>query len=226
MSKTIEDIINDATNVVATAKRFDSEAQFQFELAWEINNQIKQNALNWQVNLEYKIAEYKFNGKTAKVFTDILLKDDTTKEYIPIELKHKLPSAPANLGRFDFWWDVHRIEWLYDTSLEIENKKSNISYKELKISESLTFDGYSFKCGYAIMLTNDKRYWTASTNIVSKNFQLIGVVGGKLYWFFGTKKNKSIPDSWRDVDITLKNTYTCDWKQAFGISKYLILKVK
>ena len=227
----IQDIIKNATQNVAEKKVFQSEAQFQFELAWEIKKllelPINNNLKDWEVNLEYLSATFDYNGEHHRMFTDILLKNNKTNEYVPVELKHKLPSAPANLGRFDFWWDVHRVEWLKDNHLDTKQHKNLVIDKSLK--------GYKFLVGFAIIITSDKRYFTkTSREIISKNFELtdgLDVSKGLHSWV--KSDNSSINDTWRDVDISLIRSYHCIWntkptgqtdtnKNEF---KYLILEI-
>ena len=148
-------------------KIFQSEAQFQFDLAWEL----QKNFPNCQVKLEdmrsyVKKDEKEKNSRFKKKFyTDIVLEDDDYS--IAIELKYKTAEyydknkciylfehGAVDLGRYDYLWDVHRIELLTGKGnneelfgrVEVQNK---------------------CKKGYAVLLTNDEKYWTQS--YVNKN---------------------------------------------------------
>lgn len=117
---------------------FYSEADFQHSLALELDRQ------GYIVYLEYPI-----NGEHI----DIIIEKDGW--YYPIELKYKTKafSCPGlfgttcslknqharDLGRYDYWKDVRRIE-------------------DLKIAHD------KIREGYAIILTNDSEYWTELTN--------------------------------------------------------------
>lgn len=126
---------------------FYSEADFQHSLALELERQ------GYIVYLEYPI-----NGEHI----DIIIEKDGW--YYPIELKYKTKafSCPGlfgttcslknqharDLGRYDYWKDVRRIE-------------------DLKIAHD------KIREGYAIILTNDSEYWTAPTkNTIDRDFKL------------------------------------------------------
>ena len=102
-------------------KVFQSEAQFQFNLAWRL-----QELYDCEAKLEDLTVVVTRKNKSdkdlmQKVYTDIvLLKDDYS---VAIELKYKTATlnhkdillfkhGATDLGGYDFWWDVNRLELL------------------------------------------------------------------------------------------------------------------
>ena len=134
-------------------KIFQSEAQFQFDLAWKLQQEgwgkAKLEDMRMKVN--------KNNGKIGKCYTDIVLEQGGYS--VAIELKYKtaeyidpnnriylLDHDAVDLGRYDYLWDVHRIELL-------AGKGNN---KEMD-GEVEVLEGYNK--GFAVLLTNEKNYW-------------------------------------------------------------------
>ena len=110
------------TNFGDQGKIFQSEAQFQFELAWKLQHQ------GWGTAcLEDMTMKVVKNNKVVKKFyTDIVIEQDGYR--VAIELKYKTAEYNENgielfdhgavdLGRYDYLWDVFRIELL--TSINI-----------------------------------------------------------------------------------------------------------
>ena len=142
---------------------YQNEEQFQFDLAWRINKRIDETS-NIQVLLEcFSMTDKKMDNKNSrkKFFTDIILSDEKGC-FIPIELKYKKQGittkvgknkqkvvigndGAADLGKFDYLWDIHRIEQLK------QKPKENIEIEDGRLK--------CFVCGYAIMITNDNSYW-------------------------------------------------------------------
>lgn len=141
------------TNFGNQGKIFQSEAQFQFDLAWELKS-----IYNCTVKLE-EMTAYKVNnnGKTVqKFYTDIVLED--TDYRVALELKYKTADyydqnnniilfdhSAIPLGRYDYLWDVHRIELVTGIAPAANN---------------VTVPGQR-KCnkGFAVLLTNESQYW-------------------------------------------------------------------
>ena len=144
-------------------KIFQSEAQFQFELAWKLQEQFP----DCKVKLEDMRAyikndeKEKKKGFKKKFYTDIVIvKDDYS---IAIELKYKTAEYFNNgtylfghdavdEGRYDYLWDVHRIELLLGKGY----KKEMLGLKEV------TVDVLRCNKGLAVLLTNEKKYWEQS----------------------------------------------------------------
>ena len=197
-------------------KVFQSEAQFQFNLAWRL-----QELYDCEAKLEDLTVVVTRKNKSdkefmQKVYTDVVLvKDDY---YVAIELKYKTATlkhkdillfnhGASDLGRYDFLWDVNRLELLVDP---------------------------------AILLTNEKGYWKKSYNdekeTIDKQF-CIGEADGCLYgktldW---KKKNgeytNTIKNTSRARSIVLNKAYHYQWKPYCELSaaennnfKYLIIE--
>lgn len=149
---------------------FYSEADFQHSLALELERQ------GYNVYLEYPI-----NGEHI----DIIIEKDGW--YYPIELKYKTKafSCPGlfgttyslknqharDLGRYDYWKDVRRIE-------------------DLKIAHDIIREGY------AIILTNDSEYWTATTKAtIDSSFKIHpGMCVQDVFWNNVPAKAKNNPN--------------------------------
>ncbi|MDD3999279.1 MAG: hypothetical protein PHX62_00080 [Bacilli bacterium] len=205
---------------------YSNEEQFQFDLAWKLKQKINNN--NIDILLEpLSITDLKLGGDRKKDFTDIVLIDDEGN-FIPIELKYKkygeqkhedckyilykikpdkkkeydiklYHDGAVNLGRFDYLWDVHRIE-----NLRKKNSKN----------DGMIFDNrYTiFLGGYAIMITNDEAYWRDTGDNNCSNLMLldIGKVVKKLKWQKSNRgESKSILNSEKYFSC-LDNIEDCD----------------
>lgn len=153
---TKKDIVKILDKISGNETPYLSEAQFQFELAWELQKIIGEND---KILLEYTACAKKASdAKKKKRFeSDIIVKFENGT-YIAIELKYKTAEAIVNdvhliqqAGqpgtKYDYLWDIRRIELLKD-----KNEENEKSY-EYYIKDS--------RCvgGYAIFLTNDSSYW-------------------------------------------------------------------
>lgn len=157
---------------------FRNEEQFQFCLAWAIQDFFG----SYNVLLEESTLDIDYSGKIKKSYTDILVKTDKD-EYIAIELKYKtaetsiqgidlLNHGATDLGRFDYLWDINRLERLVyplQTKQINENKSIRIAnnYRDnkLPIISNYIYDkriaNKKIK-GFAVFLTNEEKYWTFS----------------------------------------------------------------
>ena len=123
---------------------FYSEADFQFELAWELKANLPED---YQIRLEYPV-----NIADRRSYVDIVVINGD--ELIPIELKYKTrksqyeieneprfnlkQQSAQDISRYLFWKDVYRIENLAKTPIDGRNKWGK---------------------GFAIFLTNDATFW-------------------------------------------------------------------
>lgn len=136
-------------NLAATRPFFYSEADFQHSLAFALKT------AGYNVFLEHPV-----QTSTGIYYIDIILEDKGS--YYPIELKYKTKVFPCSglfcpfslknqgandIGRYQFWEDVHRIEHILGTCRD-------------KVAE-----------GYVIMLTNDKKYWEIPSRPITTNDQ-------------------------------------------------------
>ena len=149
---TKKDIVEILDKISKNKTPYLSEAQFQFELAWELQKIIGEND---KILLEYTACAKKASdGKKKKRFeADIIVKFQNGT-YIAIELKYKTAQAIVDNiqliqqagqpgTKYDYLWDIRRIELLKEKEKEFE----------YYIEDS--------RCvgGYAIFLTNDSSYW-------------------------------------------------------------------
>lgn len=216
---------------------FNSEAQFQFELAWKIKEEF-----DCEVKLEELSRIYK-GKKSKKDYTDIILEKDGLR--IALELKYKTDlyedksnniylkaHGAADLGAYDFLWDVHRIQLL--TGIE----------------KKLDSDDVKMPCdrGYAIILTNDSHYWnsnsnnTLTTHGINRDFLIGSISKGNTFlkkgshnWYTtqGTiglsqalKNDKS-----RQNSIKIVKDYPYKWQDYYTIAgkngkfKYMVVEI-
>lgn len=137
-------------------KIFQSEAQFQFELAWKLNEKYG-NGDDLAVELEDRMVE---KDVKRKYYTDIVVKQGDYR--VAIELKYKTAEyenknenlylfnhGAVDLGRYDYIWDVHRIELLKGVS-----KSKDFGEEKLDVPKQKRC-----KKGFAVLLTNEKKYW-------------------------------------------------------------------
>ena len=184
---------------------FHSEADFQHHLAWHIHNELGHG----EIRLEHPFLKSDSNHRE---YCDIVLKSPSR---IGIELKYKTRSMSINingecfelknqaaqdLGRYDFLKDVSRLKrWC------IENRIGS---------------------GYAILLTNDRSYWTCpkKTNTADKDFRIHNrTVSGKLAWGSGASAGTT---KGREARIVLHDKYDLEWKDTPRHDfKYLLLKI-
>lgn len=156
---------------LAKNKLFKNEQQLQFDLAWEIKKELDRNKLNdWTVEFEYLSAtKPKCNDEKQKnIYTDLIILNKLTGEYIPIELKYKTRisydlqgiqvlknQGARDLGRFDFLWDLQRIQILKNREREYLVN----AYLQKMLN------------GFALILTNDSAYWEMTIKKLDKKGQ-------------------------------------------------------
>lgn len=150
MNLTKSDLMNIINSFAKRGKIFSNEAQFQFDLAWELRKQYD------VVLLEHLIPKDEKNNK--KRYIDILLVDGN--ECVPIELKYKTTDKETDYefeefitktynqgaideGSYDFLKDISRIE-------DIVCDEKEVSYQGNKLRA---------KMGFSIIISNDKRYY-------------------------------------------------------------------
>lgn len=177
---------------------FHSEADFQFALAWKIQESYPSAV----IRLEKRIALSR-----DEIYIDIHVREKS--DIILIEVKYKTKSVCITMGcekfklkdqsaqncnRYDFIKDISRIE----TCLRKNQAK----------------------CGFAIFLTNDPNYWEQNgKNAIDQDFRIhCGrriCAGCELKWkdgaSQGTKKGREDP-------IKLENNYRFCWKNYSGIT--------
>ena len=199
-------------NFAKKNKLFLTEAQFQFELAWEIKSKFK----NYDVHIEYPSLSKNTNSR--RCYYDIVIQDKN--EYYVIEVKYKTKEANINykgvtvdlknhaaqdLGRFDYLNDISRIE----------------NWEKLNL-------GKKFVGGSAIILTNDSVYWNNDgKGYIYEQFALKDcntIKCGYKSWI-GKVKTTSVGKN-RIGGLTLSRTYYIKWENYCNNFKYLLLEIK
>lgn len=187
---------------------FQSEMQFQFELAWLIKKKIESHGGNVNVIFEYATLNEDKNetsNRGKKNRTDLIFYDNNGN-YVAIELKYKtLPLGyngftlgnheARDEGRYDFLYDVVRLQ-------KIKAKNTLNTAKGL----------INFVKGYALLLTNDSKYWTQSKTETAKfaytNFCISRedsiTANTELGWNGATSHDKT----WRKIPLTIARDYT------------------
>jgi len=222
-----------------TPRIFQSEAQFQFELAWELQKQIENDG---QVLLEVVTCTRKENRekniRRKRFYSDIILKSNDNC-FIVIELKYKTKKddiygvelnthgAPDE-GRYDYLWDIKRIELLKKRDMDCYDYNDELG----------TFLG-----GYAIIVTNENQYWNRTKKKAQKDAAQtvdsqfsIGegdTVSGVLDWNTSSKKQWMLSRP----AIVLDGDYLFNWQSYYDTKeetsrrisrefKYLITKIE
>ena len=202
----IDKILNKLSN---EREIFYSEADFQHALAWKIH----------QIYPEIKIRlEYPISVNGSIYYVDIFLKYNS--KCVGIELKYKTKKIECvhkkekfllknqgaqDLGRYDYLWDVYRLE-------QIKEGRKNFT-------------------GYAIFITNDYLYWKDPTHkdTIDKMFRIHQgkEINSRLSW---TEKASEGSKRGREEDIFIKNTYRINWEKysklnghKYDLFKYLLL---
>ena len=192
----IQKVMRDSKQVIRC------EDQLKLALAWELKKFCDDKA---NIYLEYA-AKNTLNG--GHLYYDIVT--EIGSEYIPIELKFKTKSiknfeysnhAAQNLGRYDFWADVERIQ----------NFKANTGKTLMK--------------GYAILVTNDSVYREKSgEGFMYENFSTKDErelhEGETLIWT--EKPNHDVFNAVgvkRKRGIAIKNNYTLNWDEIMTLTK-------
>ena len=229
---------------------FSNESQFQFRLAWELQELFKTYHTNYRVAL----AVLSINQKTSKVFleadskdrkrmyTDIVV-DLGNDAYVAIELKYKTkgscketnktgffeyrsaivgPQGAHDLGAYDYLADVERLEQL------VRSDRSDRIYFHFTPKARVL-------AGFAIMISNDSWYWDKN-NHRKKNsdcdaFLLTDkrVLKNELAW-----KKPDTKTTQRQKSIQLFGEYQTNWKNYLTDKtflngnpefRYLLLKI-
>lgn len=240
--QTLECIIKELGSV---PRIFNSEAQFQFELAWKIKEEFDCEVKLEELSRASKVTNSTGRDVVKKDYTDIILEKEDCR--IAIELKYKtaepknfyiqenvllMNHGAADLGAYDFMWDIHRIQVL--TGWEQDNS----TVKMLPCTR-----------GYAVILTNEPRYWNTNSNNnvpekgINRQF-LIGEDKDKPAYFFEgehcwyTKEgekglSKALQnDKSRQKSINIINNYPYKWKnycepiaEKNGLFRFMIVEI-
>ena len=174
---------------------FHSESDFQHHLAWEIHKTFK----DAEVRLECPLSH---NKGDTRGHCDIVVWN--ADEQIGIELKYKTKEwvddigdeqfelksqGAADIGEYNFLKDIYRLEQWRDS------------------------DDRQITRGYAVLLTNDPRYWKPTNNWKRTNSAEFRIHEGqkitkKLSWKEGSKLSEKHPS------FKLKGSYTMNWRDS------------
>lgn len=225
---------------------FQNEAQFQHELAIEIaNNYLDEDT---KVILELSSVTNVVmdrNGKSSrkKDESDIIIKN-SKGEYIVVELKYKTIESSygrniygdidlsyqgaADLGKYDYLKDIYRIE-------------------QFKEQQSITFTINpvlkKYIAGYAIILTNENKYWLMSKELSFNNTDMNYCITDndaidnniQLEWQIIKKKNGKEVGNGKPFKqrppLQFRNKYKFKWLDYCDIQnkpkfRYLITNIK
>ncbi len=186
-------------NLAKTGKIFQNEAQFQFDLAWEIQKKLGEG---YRIHLEKMNLSSNSNKKN---YTDIVVQCPQG-ELVAIELKYKTKVLSCKKGvtlstqsaddnaRYDYYNDISRNE-------------------KLKAEE-----GYAK--GFAIFLTNSSSYWNCPQgknegSVMYREFSIrensgsVKIAKGAHQWLPVTN---SVTKSGRKDPIHLGQDYVGAWK--------------
>lgn len=189
---------------------FHSEADFQLAFAWEL----QKLSPDLSIRLEYKPPQIE-----ARIYLDVWASSKNAS--YAIELKYKtrglrvegvetfdlLDHRAQDIGRYDFLKDIQRLEQI------VAARPNTI--------------------GYAILLTNDSTYWSASKSraTVDASFRIHQgkAINGVLGWGQGASQGTMKS---RENPVALRGEYVMDWKDysvidesTYGKFKYLLIKV-
>ncbi len=198
--------INTIIKSLSEKRIFWSEIDFQLAFAWEIKLRLKDVEIYLERRFEFSESEV--------WYIDIWV--EYNGGIFPIELKYKTKKCEINLfnndkvklkeqgacdlGRYGFIKDIFRLE-----------KLSSIP---------------NFKEGYAIILTNEPKYFQTYNNrpTIDRDFRIHDnhiIQGNKdLVWYSSAKWVENYPK------IHLMNNYKMNWHTYIGDFKYSICIVK
>lgn len=204
-------IIKQSFENLKNTRFFVSEADFQHSLAVELEKSFADYP-EMQVFLEFPVMK---DGQ--KIYVDIMVLDNNHKKLWPIELKYKTLSIPSgtkflntnisvnqilknqsaqDLGGYDFWKDINRIEYLVDKGIAVS--------------------------GVCIFITNDKYYVDGK---YSKQTQAFNFRLGKELHKAGNRDWKNVDAELspsyikKHPGFRIKNNYNFVWQSFFTFNE-------
>lgn len=212
MENLLEQVKADVEAFLNQKQFFCNECHLQMELA----AYLRQNKNYCKVHLEYFVPNAIVQRQN--LYIDIVVEKDG--EFLPIELKYK--TAPLNkeidrfgevlqgvdvlknhgardLGAYDFWRDVNRIENLVKRFSNVKN-------------------------GIALFLTNDQGYWTLPKDGTNPNYANFSMKDGK----HGKEKNwqGNTAMSATRPSFNVDKEYELEWKDYDLPFRYCLLEIK
>lgn len=171
-----KDVIKDVLNNLSQERPiFCSEADFQLELCRYIRNYLVTNNIK-----EFKILpEYYYcPNNESPMYIDILVIVD--KKWYPFELKYKTKgNSDTNVL---LKYEDKECEFILKNHGAHDNNCYKYLYDIFRIEKIRKDNNINFGEGYAIMLSNDSKYWEGPKNEIC------------YYRDFVIKDNKTIPD--------------------------------
>ena len=178
-------LLESLKNLVKRKPLFHSEADFQFNLAWEIQLQFPEV----KCILEKPVESYS---------VDLILK--IKEDFYPIELKYKTRKLSI-----EFDGQIYNLK--HQAANDIS--RFDVIKDIVKIEELILIKGI-FKLGYVIFLTNDYLFWNETTyESYDKKFHLYenSIIKDTLRWSektsIGTNKGRE--------ELNPINSYKCIW---------------
>lgn len=197
--------------LAATRPVFQSEADFQHALAWEMHLQHP----TCSIRLEFKPPQL-----DKRAYLDIWAVDKG--KILAIELKYKTRLLDVRIGQESFH--------LLDQSAQDLARYDFL--KDICRLERIVFSTTS-SMGYAVFLTNDSAYWKPPRNsgTVDADFRIHQgrVLAGSLHWGSGASRGTM---RGREDTISIKGVYSLNWqdyskpsKASYGKFRYLLVEV-
>lgn len=212
MENLLKQVKTDVEAFLNQKQFFCNECHLQMELA----AYLRQSRNYCKVHLEYFVPSAIVQPQN--LYIDIVVEKEG--EFLPIELKYKTAPLKKNIDRFgevlqgvdvlknhgardlgayDFWRDVNRIECLV-------KRFSNV------------------KKGIALFLTNDQGYWTLPKDGTSPNYANFSMKDGKhsqaKNWQGNTAMSAARPS------FNLDKEYVLAWKDYDLPFRYCLLEIK
>lgn len=235
MKKFLSDIIK---GFGKEGRIFTNEAQFQFALATKLRETLESDTYDILLEVLTHSEEKEIEGgqkRKKRNYTDIVAINKNTNKYIAIELKYKtaeyereyeygnkmlLSQAANDEGCYYFLKDVKRLELLKSGS---KSEESHLN-----------------KCecigGFAIILTNEKKYWELNFENCKSRYKSLCIgketeikAGSELKWESKKMSEKGEPiklqNSYEKTDWSWEPYYN-DEKKTNGEFQFLIVEVK
>ena len=171
-----------------------------------------------QKQIDESLVPSKTTNKPQNLYIDVVVEKDG--EYLPIELKYKTTTlnkdicrfgeeikgvdvlknhGARDLGAYDFWRDVNRIECLVKRFCNVKN-------------------------GIALFLTNDQGYWTLPKDGTNPNYANFSMKDGEhtkeKTWQGNTAMSATRPS------FNVEKEYKLEWKNYNLPFKYCLLEIK
>jgi hypothetical protein len=222
---TMNDLVTEVKNDISAFLEQNNELLFnERDLQMHLAIWLKRIGKYDDVDVEYYVPFEEFGGKyiwEGELRLDIVVKKG--EEYIPVELKYKTKKvekkltrfneelkreyivvkdqAAQNLGKYDFWKDVRRIELVRNRFNRVKN-------------------------GLAVFVTNDKSYLKPSrenSNCKALDMSKEGVHFKHKFW-----KNENSGCAKEHPNFEVEKEYIIEWKSCFFEGEefnYCIVKI-